>query len=163
LCRLQYSIECICAAIGRLSTNCCVLYSTFAVKYRAQYQVYAMPSLVPVKSNIVTFINIHSSIFNLPYLRRYWWSIDNSMRVILHLCSQIQPISARLRYVKSGPRQIQNNYSSSNAGINIQMNVSPLRLVLYRQSMRVILLICCQMQPKSSGLRYVNSGPSETK
>jgi hypothetical protein len=55
------------------------------------------------------------------------------MSVILHICSQIQPKSSRLRYVKSAPSQIKYNYSFSYAGFNIQLNVSPLRLVVYRQ------------------------------
>jgi hypothetical protein len=38
-----------------------------------------------------------------------------------------------LRSVKSGPSQIQYNYSSSYAGCNIQLNVSPMLLVVYRQ------------------------------
>jgi hypothetical protein len=61
-----------------------------------------------------------------------WWFIDNSMRVILHFCCHTQGTITSLRYVNSGPRQIQYNYSSSYAGFNIQLNVSPLRLVVYR-------------------------------
>jgi hypothetical protein len=55
------------------------------------------------------------------------------MRLILHICSHLQPKSSTLRYVKSSPGQIQYIYSSSYAGINIQSIVSPLRLVVYRQ------------------------------
>jgi hypothetical protein len=132
LCRHQHSIECISAAIGGLSTNCYVSYTTFAFKYRAQYPVYAMPTLVPVKSNIFTVLVIQISIVNWTYLRPYWWYVGNSMRVILHICSQIQPKSSSLRYVKSGPGQIQYNYFSWYSVFNIQLNGSPLQLVVYR-------------------------------
>jgi hypothetical protein len=67
------------------------------------------------------------------YLRSDWWIIDKSMRVIHHICYQLQSTISGLRYFKSGPSQIQYNNSSSCAGINIQLNVSPLRLVVYRQ------------------------------
>jgi hypothetical protein len=133
-----------------------VLYPTFAAKYRAQYTVYAMPSLFPTKSNKITFLDIEASIFNWTYLRRYCWYVDNSMRVILHICSQTQPKSSRLRCVKSGPSPIQYNYSSSYAGINIQLNVSPCDWWVIDNSMRVILHICCHTQCTSAGLRYVN-------
>jgi hypothetical protein len=55
------------------------------------------------------------------------------MRVILHIYSQRVPKSFRLRCVSTGPRQIQYSDSSSYTGFNIQLNVSPLRLVVYRQ------------------------------
>jgi hypothetical protein len=67
------------------------------------------------------------------YLRSDWWIIDKSMRVIHHICYQIQSTISGLRYAVSVPRQIQYNYSCSCAGINIQLNVSPLRLVVDRQ------------------------------
>jgi hypothetical protein len=85
----QYSNERTSDAIGGLPTNRCVLYFTFAAKYRAQYPVYAMPTMVrsnpiqlhffifslnppdypmstvvPVKSNIVTVLVIQAAIFN---------------------------------------------------------------------------------------------------
>jgi hypothetical protein len=129
---LQYSIECISAAIGCLSTNRCVLYFTFSANYRAQYPVYAMPTLAPVKSNIITVLLMQASTFNWTYLRCDWWFIDKSMRAILHIYCRMQPNSTRLRNVKSGPTQIQCNYSSSYTGFNIQLNISPTRLVVYR-------------------------------
>jgi hypothetical protein len=61
-----------------------------------------------------------------------WWFIDNSMRVILHTCCHTQGTITGLRYVNSGPRQIQYNYSSSYARFNIQLYVSPRRLAVYR-------------------------------
>jgi hypothetical protein len=48
------------------------------------------------------------------------------MRVILHICCQIQSTISGLRYLNSGPRQMEYNYSSSYAVFNIQLNVSPL-------------------------------------
>jgi hypothetical protein len=99
--RLQYSIESISAAIGGSSTNRCALYSILAVKYWAQYPVYAMPHLVSVKSNLITVLDILASIFNWTYLRCYWWRVDKSKRVIRHIFWQIQGTSAGLRYVNS--------------------------------------------------------------
>jgi hypothetical protein len=110
-----------------------------------------------------TFLDVQGSIFNLTYLLRYWWYVDNSMRVILYLCSPTQPESMRLRCVKSGPSQIQYNYSSSYACINIQLNVSPCDWWFIDNSMRVILQICCHTQGTITGLRYVNSGPRQIK
>jgi hypothetical protein len=116
-----------------MSTIQYALLSTFAAKYRAQYPVYAMPSLMPVKSNIITFLDTQSTIFNLTYLFRYWSYVDNSMRGILHICFQIQSTISGLRYVKSGPNQIQYNYICWYSGVNIQLNVSPSILVICRQ------------------------------
>jgi hypothetical protein len=61
---LQSSIERMSAATGSLSTNRFVLYFTFAAKYSAQDTVYAVPSLVHVKTNVVTTLAIQASIFN---------------------------------------------------------------------------------------------------
>jgi hypothetical protein len=76
---------------------------------------------------------VQASTFNWMYLRCDWWIIDKSMRVIHHICYQIQSTISGLRYVKSGPSQIQYNYFSWYSGSNIQLIVSPLRLVVYRQ------------------------------
>jgi hypothetical protein len=116
-----------------MSTTQCALCSPFAAKYREQNRFCAMPTLLPVKSNISTFLDFRASIFNWTYLRCDWSFIDQLLRAIHHICSQIQSRISGLRYVNSGPRQIQYNYSSSYAGFNIQLNVSPLRLVDYRQ------------------------------
>jgi hypothetical protein len=92
-----------------------------------------MSNLLPVKSNITTVFPMQASTFNWMYLRCDWWYIDKMLRVIHHVCCQIQSTISGLRYVKSGPSQIQYNYNSSCAGINIQLNVSPLWLAVYRQ------------------------------
>jgi hypothetical protein len=55
------------------------------------------------------------------------------VRVILHICSQIQPKCSSLRYVIPDPSKIQYICSSSYAGFNIQLNVSLLLLVICRQ------------------------------
>jgi hypothetical protein len=123
--RLQYSIERISAAIGCLSTNRCMLYSTFAVKYRTRCPVYAMPTQVPVKSNTITVLLMQPSMFNWTYLRCNWWCIDKSMRVILHICRHIQDTTAGSRNFNSGPRQNQRicrlAYFLLNNKINIYM------------------------------------------
>jgi hypothetical protein len=50
-------------AIGGLSTNRCVLCAIFAAKYSAQYPVYAMKTLVPVKRNKIAVLDIQAYIF----------------------------------------------------------------------------------------------------
>jgi hypothetical protein len=57
-----------------------VLYSTFAAKYRAQYPVYAMATLVPVKSNIITFVlfSLHYSIKRISVAIVDIWTIQCS-------------------------------------------------------------------------------------
>jgi hypothetical protein len=159
---LQYSILRISAAIGCLWTNWCVLQSTFAANYTAQYPVYAMPSLVPFISNIITFLDIQASMFNWTYFLRYGWYIDSSVLVILHICCKIKRVSSYFRYVKSGPSQIQYDNSSSYAGVNIQLNVPPLRLVLYWRidacytphllpnKSRILLFSLCQQWSRSN-------------
>jgi hypothetical protein len=39
--------------------------------------------------------------FKWTYPRRYWWNVDNSMSVILHICSLIQGTISGLRYINS--------------------------------------------------------------
>jgi hypothetical protein len=90
-------------AIGGLSTTRCVLYHTFAAKYRAQYQVYAMSSLVPVKYNTITFLDIEASMFNRTYLLCNWLIIDKSLRDILLICCQTIRVSSSFRYAKMVP------------------------------------------------------------
>jgi hypothetical protein len=55
------------------------------------------------------------------------------MRVKLHICCHTQGTITGLRYVKSCPRKIQYIYISWYSGFNIQLNVSPLILVICRQ------------------------------
>jgi hypothetical protein len=89
---------------------------------------------VPGKPNKITFLGIQASIFNWTYLRCDWWIIDKSMRVILHICCQILATISGLCYANSAPVLIQYKYISSCSGFNIQLNVSPLRLAVYRQN-----------------------------
>jgi hypothetical protein len=113
--------------------NRSALYSTFTAKYRAQQLVCAMSTLVLVKPNKVIVLLVRASIFNWTYLRCDWWFIDKSMRVILHSCCQIMRASSCIRYVNHCPGRIKYIYISCYSGFNIQLNVSPLRLVVYRQ------------------------------
>jgi uncharacterized integral membrane protein len=76
---------------------------------------------------------------------------------MLHLCNQMQPKSNRLRYVNSGPSQNQYIYISCHLGWNIQLNVSPLRLVIYRQQKRIILHIFCEIQGTAAGFYTMSS------
>jgi hypothetical protein len=62
----------------------------------------------------------------------YLIHVENSTRVIFYIFSQIQRTYSCLRYTNSGSGQIQYNYSSTYAGFNIHLNVSPQLLVVYR-------------------------------
>jgi hypothetical protein len=56
--RLQYSIECICAAIGDNRTLRCPLYCKFGAKYTAHHPVYPMRTAVPDICKVLTFPHI---------------------------------------------------------------------------------------------------------
>jgi hypothetical protein len=61
---LQYSTECICAAIGDTSTIQCALYCKLGAKYSAPHPVYAMCTVVPDIYNVFTAPHIQATIFN---------------------------------------------------------------------------------------------------
>jgi hypothetical protein len=126
--RLQYSSERICAAIGNNSTIQCSLYCKLGAKYSAHPPLYAMWSMVPDIYNAFTAPYIQTSIFIWTYLRCCCTYHDNSMRVILQTCCQIQRTSSSLCYVNCGPGHIQCIYSSADSGINIRLNLSALLL-----------------------------------
>jgi hypothetical protein len=185
----QYSNERISDAIGGLSTNRCVLYFTFAAKYRAQYPVYAMPTMVPVYSNTITFLhiqpqsprlpNVYSSPSQIQYSYISWYSGFNvQLNVpcsILVICRQF-----KAHYT---PHLLRNTgHSSRFAPCQLWYRSNPilvhflllqasifnltylLRYLWYVDiSMRVMIHICCEMQPMSTSLRYVKSGPSQTQ
>jgi hypothetical protein len=131
--RLQYSSEVICAAIGNISTIQCSLYCKLGAKYSAHPPVYAMWTMDPDIYNAFTAPYIQTSIFISTYLRCYCTYHDNSMRVILQTCCQIQRTSSGLRYVNYGPGHIQCIYSSIYSDFNIHLNVSALLLYISRQ------------------------------
>jgi hypothetical protein len=83
--RLQYSTECICAAIGDASTIQCSIYCILRAKYSAHPPVWAMWTVVPATCNVIIAPNIQVSIFSWTYLLCYWRYLDNSMRVILEI------------------------------------------------------------------------------
>jgi hypothetical protein len=116
-----------------MSTIHCALYSTFAAKYRAQYPLYAMSNLVPVKSNIISVLLKLASTYNCTYLRCDRWFIDKSVRVIFHTFCLIQSTISGLRYVRSGLGKMLYNYNSCYSGCNIQLTVNPTILVMCRQ------------------------------
>jgi hypothetical protein len=84
------------------------------------------------------------------------------MRDILHICCQIQRTSDGLRYVTSGPCQIICNCTFVYLGISIQLNVSPLPMVICRQfdaryfphllsnTAHVLLFMQCQLWTRSN-------------
>jgi hypothetical protein len=131
--RLQYSSERICAAIGNISTIQCSFYCKLGAKYSAHPPVYAMWTMVPDIHNAFTTPFIQTSIFIRTYLLCYCTYHDNSMRVILQTCCQIQRTSSSLRYVTCGPGHIQYIYSSAHSDFNIHLNVSALLLEISRQ------------------------------
>jgi hypothetical protein len=55
------------------------------------------------------------------------------MRLILQALCQIQRTSSRLRYLYCGPGHIQCNYSTAYSGVNVQLSVSALPVLIYRQ------------------------------
>jgi hypothetical protein len=133
ICRLQYSTESICAAIGDISTIQCALYCKIDAKYCAYPPVYAVWTVVSVIYNEIIAPHIQDSIFNSTYLHCYRKYLDNSMRVIPHTWCQIQHTSLSLRYVNCGPGHIQCSCSSAYSGFSIKLNVSALILEISRQ------------------------------
>jgi hypothetical protein len=131
--RLQYSAVGICAAIGNISTIQCPLYCKLVAKYIAHPPVYAVWTVVPAISEVLTAPHIYALIFNCRQLRCYWRYLDNSIRVILHSWCQIQRTSSGLRYVNYGPGHIQCIYRSIYSDFNIHLNVSALLLYISRQ------------------------------
>jgi hypothetical protein len=131
--RLQYSTECICAAIGDVSTLQSTIYCKPGAKCSAQPQAYAMWTVVPDIYNVFTALHIQTSIYNSTHLRCYRRYLDNSMLVILQTWCLLERASSSLRYLNCGPAQIQCNYSSASSGPKIQLNLSVLLLEISRE------------------------------
>jgi hypothetical protein len=89
--------------------------------------------MVPDIYNAFTTPYIQTSIFSCRHLRCCCSYHDNSMRVILQTCCQIQSTSSSLCYVICGPGHIQSTYSSAYLGLNIQLQAAPLLLEVFRQ------------------------------
>jgi hypothetical protein len=121
ICRLQYSTQCICAAIGDISTIQCALHCKVGAKYSAHPPIYAMWTVVPYKYKVFAAPHIQTSIFNWTYLRCYWRYLDYPMRVILQTLSPTQRTSFSLRNVYCGTGHIQSIYRSAYLGFNIQL------------------------------------------
>jgi hypothetical protein len=157
--RLQYSTERICAAIGGISTTQWALHLKFGAKYSAHPPVHAMWTIVADIYNVFTAPHIEASIFNVTYLRCYWWYLDHSMSSILQSRCQIQRTSPRLRYVYCGP-DISNITTVPHIQDSI-FNWTYLRCYcIYADiSVRVELQIWCQIQRTTSGSCYVNCVP----
>jgi hypothetical protein len=116
-----------------MSTIQCALYSAFVAKCSLNPPDYATSSLVPVKFNIVAVLLMQASILHWTCIRCDRWFIDKSTHVIYHVCCQIQRTMFGLHYVNYGPGQIQYNFISWYWGFSIQLNITPLLLVVYRQ------------------------------
>jgi hypothetical protein len=119
--RLQYTSERICAAVGNISTIQCSLYCKLGAKYSAHPPVYAMWTMVPDIYNAFTAPYIQTWIFIWMYLLCFCTYHDNSMRVILQTCCQLQRTYSSLCYVSCAPGHIQSSYSSAYLGLNIHL------------------------------------------
>jgi hypothetical protein len=119
--KLQYSTKRICAAIGDIPTLRSAVYCKFGAICNAQQPVCAMWIMVPTIYNVITAPLIQTSIFIWTYLRCYWKYLDNSLRVVLQTCCQIQRTSSSTCYVICAPGHIQSTYSSVYLGLNIQL------------------------------------------
>jgi hypothetical protein len=111
--RLQCSSESICAGIGNISTIQCSIYCKLGAKYSPHPPVYAMWTMVPDIYNAFTTPYNQTSIFIWTYLPCYCTYHDNSMRVTLQTCCQIQRTSSNLCYLNCGHGHIQSTYSSA--------------------------------------------------
>jgi hypothetical protein len=89
--------------------------------------------VVPDIYNAFTAPYIQTSKFIWTYLRCNFTYHDNSVRVILQTCCQIQRTSSSLCYVNCGPDYIQSIYSSAYSDFNVHLNVSALLLEISRQ------------------------------
>jgi hypothetical protein len=89
--------------------------------------------MVPDIYNAFTAPYIQTSIFIWTYLRCCCTYHDNSMRVILQTCYQIQRISFSLRYATCGPGHIQIIFSTAYLGFNIRLKVAPLLFEVSRR------------------------------
>jgi hypothetical protein len=111
--RLQYSAECSSPAVVGISTIQWALYCKLGAKYSALPVAFAMWTMVPEIYNAFTAPYIQTSIFIWTYLLCYCTYHDNSMRVILQTCCQIQSTSSNLCYVNCGSGHIKSAYSSA--------------------------------------------------
>ena len=153
----ECSSEHINAAIGDISIIQCALYFTYAAKYRPRHSVCASSTLVCVKTSVLSVFHIQSVISIWKYLRYYWWYVDNSMRIIGHICRQIQSTTFGLRYVKLELRQIPRICTFAYSDCNMQLNVSQLLFVIcrhvnalytsrmLRNTWNVIRFVLCQL------------------
>jgi hypothetical protein len=156
---LQYSIERICADIGDMSTSQWALYCKHYAKCGAHPPVYAMWTVIPVTYNAFTAPHILASIFNCAYLRWYWRCVNNSVSLILLTWCQIQRITSSLRNVYCGPGHTHCNYRCTYSGYNIQQNVAPLLLEIWRQFCERYTAYLVSIQRISTSLRYLNCVP----
>ena len=111
----------------------CMLYSTLAAKYSTHQTVCTLSKLDSVKSSVTAVLDINAYIFESRYLRLFCRNIGHTMRVIFHIWCQVQCTSYGLRYVKSGPSQIQRSCSFVYSGLSILTDVSPIVIHIWLQ------------------------------
>jgi hypothetical protein len=86
--RHQCSTQCICAAIGDISTIQCSLYCTTWCQIQRTSTSLRYVNCGPQIYNPITVPHILASIFKWTYLSCYWRYLVNSMRVTLQIWSQ---------------------------------------------------------------------------
>ena len=141
----------------------CTLHSTLAARYSEHNPVWAMQNLDLARSSVFSILYIQYYAFKPTYLRICCWYADNAIRAILHICCRIQSTLTGLRCVNSGPCTC-----SVIAVLHIRSQIFESSLLLFysthaENSMHLILHSCCQIQPTSAALSYVNSGPCQTR
>jgi hypothetical protein len=156
--RLQYSTERISAAIRDMSRIQCALYCKLCAKCSAHPPDFATWIVVPAICSVITAPHIQASIFDWTYLRWYWRYVDNSARYTANLVP-IQRTTTSFRNVNCGPGHIQCFYSSTYSRFNIQLNISPPLLEIYRQFHVRYTATLVAIKRTASCLRGVNCGP----
>jgi hypothetical protein len=94
---------------------------------------------------------------SLPYLRRYFTYLDNSMCVIIPSWCRIHRISLGLVYITTRPRHNIWFYRCSYTCIRIQLNVSPSLFRYLDMSICFIIPSLCSIHWISLGLVYITT------
>jgi hypothetical protein len=142
-----------------MSTIQRALYCNLCAKYSLYSLDYAMWTVFPDIYNVFTAPHIQASIFNWKCLYCCQRYVDNSVSLILQTWCQIKRTTSSLRNVVCGPGHIKCIYSSTYSGFNIQLNVSPPLLEIYRQFSVRYTANMVLIQRKTSRLHNVNCGP----
>jgi hypothetical protein len=116
-------------------------------------------NMYPVMLYDFTVHHMQVQVFSLPYLRRYFTYLDNSICVIIPSWCRIHCISLRLFYMNSRPCHIIWFYRCSYTCIRIQFNVSPWLYTYLDNSIWFIIPSWCRIHRISLGLVYITTRP----